>query len=215
MQDTLVVRAYPPWLAWANRPRRAISAALLVSLAVVGASLALNGSAELGWRAATRHTAQVAFALFLIAFLASSIARLWPGPLTRALLARRRALGLAFATAHLVHGASILMLARLDDLVFAPRVALYAGAFGFVLVIAMAATSNNAAQRRLGGRRWRGLHRTGQIVLFVIFATTYAGRVADQPAYWSAVAVLIAALAVRLAATLQSRRLRNRTLPIE
>ena len=123
MQDTLAVRAYPLWLAWANRPRRAIAAASIVSLAVVGASLALDGTAELGWRAATRHTAQVSFPLFLIAFLASSIARLWPGPLTRALLARRRALGLAFATAHLVHGASILMLARLDDLVFAPRFA--------------------------------------------------------------------------------------------
>ena len=215
MQDTQAVRAYPLWLAWANRPRRAIAAALLVSLAVVGASLALNGSAELGWRAATRHTAQVAFPLFLIAFLASSIARLWPGPLTRALLARRRALGLAFATAHLVHGASILMLARLDDLVFAPRFALYAGAFGFVLVIAMAATSNDAAQRLLGGRRWRGLHRFGQIFLFGIFAVTYAGRVADQPAYWSAVAILIAALSIRLAAAVQSRRLRSRTLPIE
>ncbi len=41
--------------------------------------------------------------LFLVAFLASSLVRLWPGPRTRALLARRRALGLAFATAHFIH----------------------------------------------------------------------------------------------------------------
>ena len=215
MQDTQTVRAYPLWLTWANRPGRSIASALVVSLAVVGASLALNGTSALGWRAATRHTAQVSFALFLLAFLASSIARLWPGPLTRGLLARRRALGLAFATAHLVHGAAILSLARLDDLVFAPRVALYAGAFGFVLVIAMAATSNDAAQRLLGGRGWRGLHRFGQIYLFAIFAVTYAGRVAAQPAYWSAVFLLIAALAIRLAAPFQSRSLRSRTLPIE
>ena len=112
MQETRAIRTQPLWLAWANRPGRAIACALAVSVLVMGASLALHGTGSLGWHAATRHTAQVAFPLVLLAFVASAVARLWPGPRTRALLARRRAIGLAFATALLVHGVAILLLAR-------------------------------------------------------------------------------------------------------
>ncbi len=223
MQETRAVRAHPLWLAWANRPGRAIAWALAVSLVAVGASLALHGTGPLGWHVATRHTAQVAFPLFLLAFLASSVARLWPGPLSRALVARRRAIGLAFATAQLVHGAVILLLARLEASTLDPDVAFVGGALGFVFVVAMAATSNDAAQRSLGPSAWRALHRSGQITLFVIYAVTYGGRLAENASYWPGVLLLAAALAIRLAAAFhsrshsrsQSRSLRSRTLPIE
>lgn len=225
MSDAPIVRAHPAWLAWANRPGRAVGISLAVSLVVALATLLLNGNGELGWRAVTRLTAQVAFPLFLAAFLASSLARLWPGPRTRALLARRRALGLAFATAQTVHGIAILLLARFhagtSESVLAPDPALYGGALGFVLMFAMAATSNDAAQRRLGGPAWRALHRSGQIVLFVIYCVTYGGRVANDAAYWPGAALLVAAAGLRIAAAFQgrgadpSRSLRSRTLPIE
>lgn len=210
------MRAHPFWLAWANRPARAIAWTLFVAAAVVAASLALAGTGAPGWRTAARLTARLELPLFLVAFLASSLVRLWPGPRTRALLARRRALGLSFATAHFVHGATIFLLARLDETVFAPRTSLFLGAFGFVLVGAMAATSNDAAQRWLGGRAWRGLHRTGQLYLFAIFAVTYAGRIGrGQSGYWAGIALLVATAGLRLAAAARSRPLRNRTVPIE
>lgn len=215
MEDAPTVRAYPLWLAWANRPARAVVCSLAISLGVLLGTLALNGTAALGWRMAARHTAQVAFLLFLAAFLASSIARLWPGPLSRALLARRRALGLAFATAQLVHGSTILLYARHAREVLAPDFNFVGGAVGFLLVLAMTVTSNDAAQQRLGPRAWRALHQTGQFYLFGIFAVTYAGRVARNPAWWPGLALLVAALAIRVAAALQSRNLRSRTLPIE
>lgn len=215
MEDAPTVRAYPLWLAWANRPRRAVVCAFALSLGVLLGSLALNGTAALGWRMATRQTAQVAFPLFLAAFLASSIARLWPGPLSRALLARRRALGLAFATAQLVHGATILLYARHAREILVPDFNFVGGAVGFLFVLAMAATSNDAAQQRLGAGAWRALHRTGQTYLFVIFAVTYAGRVAVDRAWWPGLALLVAALAIRVSAALQSRSLRSSTLPIE
>lgn len=200
MQETPAIRAYPFWLAWANRPRRAIGWALAVSLCVVGVTLALEGTASLGWRAVTRHTAQVAFPLFLVAFLASSIARLWPGPLTRALLARRRAVGLAFATAQLVHGLAIVIFASFEPSTFEIDGAFVGGALGFVFVVAMAATSNDAAVRRLGPKAWRALHASGQITLFVIYVVTYAGRVAENPRYAPGILILIAALGIRMAA---------------
>lgn len=208
-------RDHPHCLAWAKRPAHAIVWALAVSLLVVAATLALHGTALLGWRAVTRTTAQVAFPLFLLVFLASSIARIAPGPGSRALLARRRALGLAFATAQLVHGAAILHLAVRVPGTLTPDFAVVVGGLGFGFVVAMAATSNDAAQRALGGRAWRALHGAGQALLFVIFSATYAGRFAENSCYAPAVLLLGLALSIRIAARLQSRSLRSRTLPIE
>ncbi len=215
MDSTRAARDHPLWLAWANRPAHAIAWTLAVSLLVVAATLVLQGTALLGSRAITRATAQIAFPLFLLAFLASSIARIAPGPLSRALLARRRALGLAFATAQLVHGAAILNLARRDPATLTPDFEVVVGGLGFAFVVAMAATSNDAARRALGGRAWRALHGTGQALLFVIFSATYAGRFGENPRYAPGVLLLGLALAIRIAARLQSRSLRSRTLPIE
>jgi sulfoxide reductase heme-binding subunit YedZ len=215
MQASPPVRAQPFWLAWANRPDRAIVTAFVVSLVVVAGTLALHGTGVLGWRLVTRRTAQIAFPLFLIAFTASSFAKLRPGPIPRALLARRRAIGLAFATAQLIHGAAIVVFLRIEGRRFEPDGAFFGGLLGFVFVVAMAATSNEAAVRRLGRRGWRALHRAGMVWLFVIYAATYAGRVARDPGWWPGLALLVAALAVRLAGALQSRSLRSSTLPIE
>ncbi|MGC3194729.1 hypothetical protein ACPTGE_30865, partial [Pseudomonas aeruginosa] len=55
-----------------------------------------------------RATARCCFALFLAAFLASSLATLVPGPGSRALLRERRYLGLAVAFSHAVHALLIL-----------------------------------------------------------------------------------------------------------
>ncbi|MEZ4332773.1 MAG: hypothetical protein R3F35_13510 [Myxococcota bacterium] len=215
MQASPRVRPHPCWLAWANRPARAVAWTLAVSLVVLAATLALNGTGALGWRLATRRTAQVAYPLFLIAFTASALARLLPSATTRAIAARRRALGLAFATAQFVHGAAILAFVRVEGRGLDPDGSFWGGALGFALVAAMAATSNDGSVRRLGLRGWRALHRAGMAWLFVIYAVTYAGRVAADPTWWPGLVLLVAALAIRLAATLQSRSLRSSTLPIE
>lgn len=209
------VRTHPFWIAWTNRSRHAIGWTLALSLLVVGGTLALHGTAAIGWRAVTRATAQVAFPLFLAAFLASSIARLWPGTFSRGLVARRRALGLAFATAQIVHGLAILVFATRESGVLRLDVEFVGGALGFGFVLAMAATSNDAAQRALGASAWRALHRSGQLTLFVIYAVTYAGRFAGNPNYAPGVLLLALALGIRLAAAFQSRSFRSRTLPIE
>ena len=64
-------------------------------------------------RSAIRVTARTSFALFLLTFLASSLATLVPTGRTKALLRERRFLGLSFAFSHLVHGVLILIYARL------------------------------------------------------------------------------------------------------
>ncbi|EMR47468.1 ferric reductase domain-containing protein [Pseudomonas putida LS46] len=60
-----------------------------------------------GLRSAIRATARSSFALFLLAFLASSLVTLLPGTSSRRILQERRYLGLAFAFSHTVHGVLI------------------------------------------------------------------------------------------------------------
>lgn len=205
----------PIWLRWAETPRRAIGVAACVSLGLVAVVLALNGIAGLGWQAATRLTARLSFPLWLLGFVAGPLHRLAPGATTRALLRRRRAIGLAFATTHAIHGLAILCLASFEPEALAPELDTIAGGLGYVVIAAMAATSSDRAVRALGGRRWRALHRTGQWTLFVIFLATYGGRVAEGRPFWPALGLLLAALALRSAAAAQSLRLRSSTLPTE
>ena len=77
----------PFWLSWATRPAKAIAFSAAIALLIGGAALGLSGFAELGWLAATRATALVAFLFWLLVFTASSWARLLPGPGLAILLA--------------------------------------------------------------------------------------------------------------------------------
>jgi len=205
----------PIWLAWARHPPRAILAAGMITVVAVGISLGLNGIQALGWHAATRVTAVLAFALWWLSFTAGPLNRLHPTPSTRALRTRRRALGLAFATTLAIHGLCILMLARLEAGILVADVAVLGGGFGYVMTAAMAATSSDVAVRRLGAKRWRALHLLGQWTLFVVFFVTYGGRFAEDAEYWPGFALVLAAGAIALAARAQSARLRSNTLPTE
>ena len=98
---------------------------------------------------------------FIVAGLAVTPLRRWGG---LNLLRFRRALGvLAFCyvglhlAAWLVLDMALLWGQALGDIVKRPYLTL--GMAGFVLLLPLAATSNDWALRRLGGARWRQLHR--------------------------------------------------------
>ena len=200
---------------WTDSPRRAVLTAFAISTLAFGAALALNGTANLGWHAATRVTAVVAYPLWLLGFIASALATLRPLPITRMLRARRRALGLAFAVAQTVHGGAILGLMRLEPVVSEINLSTVGGGFGFLMMFAMAATSNDAAVKKIGGRAWRRLHGTGQLTLAIVYLVTYGGRVVEDTAFWPGLAALLFAFALRGAAAIQSRSLRRMRLPTE
>src|SRR5262249_1081223 len=61
-----------------------------------------------------------------------------------------------------------------------PMVTKVFGGLGFVLLAAMAATSNDASQRALG-RGWNVLHLAGVYVLWVDFIFTYMGTATRSP----------------------------------
>jgi DMSO/TMAO reductase YedYZ heme-binding membrane subunit len=172
-------------------------AGLLAGAAAVAASLTAYGTNAEGWQMAARYTARTSFVLFLVVYLAQPITRLIPAavPIKR----ERRGLGLAFAGAHFIH--LIALTVALSLLGDPPKlVTVTLGGFAFVVIAAMAATSNDDAVRSLGAN-WRRLHTFGLHYVWFIFVATYAGRVAsnpNMPEYVVLIGAAIAALLLRI-----------------
>ncbi len=159
-----------------------------------------------GALAAARFTARFAFLWFILAWSAGALARLFPGGWRAVLRRRRRAIGLGFAAAHGVHLGALLI----ATLTFGDPTALatiLGGGIVYVFVALMALTSNDAAVRILGPRRWSLLHATGGYMIALVFAYSYFGRLETKP--WLAIPALsllgVAAL-LRLAAFAAKRR---------
>jgi DMSO/TMAO reductase YedYZ heme-binding membrane subunit len=179
--------------------------------AIAGLAIGFTGYAlEGGWTAdgaaaGARLTARFALVWFVAAWSASALARLWPGGWRTIALRRRRAIGLGFAAAHFVHFAALLI----ATLVFAQPSALekvIGGGVGYVLVAAMAITSNDQSIRLLSPRNWKLLHATGGYIVAFIFAFAYWGRLENAPLLaGGALALLGAAAALRFAAWVKRR----------
>ena len=73
----------------------------------------------------------------------------------------------------------------------------YGGGVGYLLLAAMAATSNDASQRALGAN-WRRLHTVGIYALWIIFAASYLPVVAASPLSAVLGTALLATLALRV-----------------
>jgi DMSO/TMAO reductase YedYZ heme-binding membrane subunit len=159
------------------------------------------------WQLAARYTARVGLPLFLITYCASSLARLWPGDGTRAILRHRRQWGLSFALTHSVH----LMALALYNAVagtMPSATTLMGGGGAYALLYAMALTSNDASVRALGPW-WKRLHTLGIHWLWFIFAFSYAGRIGDPARRAEGLlffGLCIAALALRVAAQIKRKR---------
>jgi methionine sulfoxide reductase heme-binding subunit len=190
-----------------------VSTPTIVALsALATAGIAATGYAfQGGWTldgalAGSRLTARFSFFWFIAAWSASALAFLFPGGWRAVLLRRRRAVGLGFATAHFVHLAALLA----AIFIFGDTssiTTIIGGGFGYVLIAAMALTSNNAAVRALGPRVWKLLHGTGGYVIAGIFAFSYYGRLETKPLLAFVTLGLIAAAAtLRIAAWLVKQR---------
>ncbi|MDP3907133.1 hypothetical protein [Novosphingobium sp.] len=178
---------------------------LLIGLVIgVAAMLIGLGSGVLptdGWELAARWTARVGFPIFLLVYLASSLARLWPGGWRAAVLRDRRFWGLGFAACHTVHLFALVMFLKLGDETRGLET-LIPGGLGYVVLYAMAATSTDGAMRKLGAN-WKRLHRVGIHYLWLIFTLSYAGRLMTAETRIVGVigtALALAALGLRLAA---------------
>lgn len=157
----------------------------------------------------TRATARTSLALFVVTFAASSIHRLVGGSPGKWLLRNRRVLGLSFALSHAVHAAAFFGYAahRGESIAaFVAPTTLVGGSVGYVFIAAMAATSTDAMRRRLGGRAWVALHKTGMYALFGIFVFSYLGpALVGRPLGIAATLGLLSGLGLRIFARLKRR----------
>ena len=180
--------------------------AAILSLGAVVAALAAGDAPAGQALLAARWTARVALPLFLIVYLIGPVSRLWPGRVDPRWLRSRRDWGLAFAIAMGVH----LIALAINVLGFAPRTlaSVAGGGVAYVLLTAMAATSNTAMMRRMGPW-WKRLHRTGIHVVWLVFLISYSSRI-PRPGYEATGTIgapLVAAAGlIRFAAWVRTRR---------
>jgi methionine sulfoxide reductase heme-binding subunit len=187
---------------------RLVGLIALAIAAMCGAIVATAPDGVTGSLAVVRWTARTSAVLFALAYVARPAVQLWPSPGSKALLARRKWIGLGFATSHAFHLAGLIGFFAFDPdgFVSSLSVASYVGMVGFALIAAMAITSVEAVKRRMAKRTWTALHRTGMHSFWVVFAATYAGRVGAAPVYAVPLAIFVAIAAVRCAAFVRSRR---------
>lgn len=180
-----------------------VGSATAIIVALILATLAVDGTGEDGVRAVIRVTARTSVVLFMAAFTAGALRRLWPTPATRWVRRRRRQVGLSFAVSHLLHLAGIVVLANRFPESFWPHTAtstLVLGGLGYVFVLLMAVTSNDASVRLLGGRAWSILHTTGAYTLWTVFFASYVPRALTDLAYAPLAVLVVGGLVLRLLA---------------
>lgn len=186
-------------------------ATALVLVSVAASALAGTDPVE-ATRSVIRVTARFSLVLFLLAFTASALWRFWPNGWTRWQRANRRYLGVSFAASHFVHLGAIGMLDVLAPERLAadiPAITWIFGGLAYGFIAAMAATSFDRTAQLIGPRAWKALHTTGSYYIWLVFANTYFMRAIATPEYIPPAALLIGALALRIAARVASARVRE------
>jgi hypothetical protein len=188
----------------------------LASALLAAVALAAAGPGEEGLRALVRSTARSSIVLFIAAFAASSLRRLWPTPASAWLLRNRRYVGLSMAVSHAGHLAALVALAVASEPARGEMGAttLVGGGVGYAFLAAMAATSSDRAVARLGRARWRTLHLTGSWVLWAIFALSYLPRAFTSAGYVPLAALVLAGAALRGVARVAANRSTPAVRPI-
>lgn len=181
---------------------------LLAGMAALLLGLQTGTDAADQWGRAARWTARVGLPIFLATYLASSLARLWPSPLTRTLWRDRRWWGLGFAACHAVHFFALVIAieASGEQRTIA---SLIPGGTAYLVLVLMAVTSSDTAMRQMG-RNWKRLHTFGIHYVWLIFTLVYSLRLLDpatRPEAIYGAALCFTALVLRLAARRQTRAL--------
>lgn len=194
----------PPLNGWRLTGWIMLALTAMTVVAAVGAPDPVEAA-----RLVLRLTARTSLLLFMLAFTASSLARLLPSPATRWQRRNRRYLGVGFAGSHFIHALAIVALARLDPGLFLELtnpVSYVAGGLAYLLILLMTATSFDRTAALIGPRAWMWLHTVGAWYIWMAFALNFGKRFAMNPMYWPAIAIIVLALIIRLLAALHKTR---------
>lgn len=157
--------------------------------------------------AVIRWTARSSLVLFALAYVARPATQLWRSPLTKRLLAERKWIGDGFAVSHLAHFIAICAAAATDWQAFMAgrSAATLFALFVFAVLFAMAITSIDRVRKAMSRRAWNALHLTGMHLIWIVFVSSYAKRVAQTPILALPFGLLLAIASVRAAAWVRAR----------
>ena len=167
----------------------------------------------LGVSAMIQFSVRVAVPWLFLAFAASALAALTPGAFSRWLLRNRRILGLCFAAGMGWQLFFILWLVTLHWNYYLEEAYSYfdlaVQAPGYLVLIAMSATSFRFGRSKLSARQWKALHKGGIYFLWAVVWSTYWYELfyyediqpIDYAYYWAG----FAAWGVRMAAWSRKR----------
>jgi DMSO/TMAO reductase YedYZ heme-binding membrane subunit len=179
---------------------------LLLTLILIALCVWIAGMRQFevdGVRMAIRFTARTSLLFFCLAFSAAALARLWPNAFTRWQRRNRRYLGVTFAASHALHAAAIIAFANMDPIGYAAATSLASyifGGIGYAFIVAMTATSFDAAGALLGPQAWRALHLVGGYYLLLQFTVSFGKRIPEMPLYVLFLIPLAAVLMLRMVA---------------
>ena len=186
-----------------------VGVAAVAILALCGAAIAITPDEGEAAARVVRVTARTSVTLFLAAFTAAALWRLWPNAWTRWQRSNRRFLGVSFAVSHGVHLAAIFWMQHVRPVEVAERVnaiTWIGGGLAYVFIAAMTATSFDRTAQMIGPRAWKVLHTVGSYYIWLIFANSYIGRAVAMPEYIPAAALVLLALGLRIAARVAGPR---------
>jgi hypothetical protein len=173
---------------------------------IVGVIWLFHGIDEQGMRMAIRATARTSTILFLSAFVASSLRKLWSTPLSAWLLKNRRYLGISMAVSHTYHAIALFGL-WIVTAGAAPQLG-FLGTFGYILLIAMTVTSFKRPAAWLGKRGWKILHTTGMHFFWLGLLFEYSSNLPKSILIYSPFTILLVlAMMLRLAASRKQKEL--------
>lgn len=146
--------------------------AVLVTAAPALACLAAAEAADAAIVVVLRASAQAAFLVLLLVFVARPLRQLRATPLTLALLRQRRLLGVAFTGVQATHLGLIALRARLSPDAGFGVAEIVPGGLVYLMIVLMFVTSFDTPAQALGPGRWRALHKIGLYVVFAAFLPT-------------------------------------------
>ena len=153
-----------------------------------------------------RHTAQIAFALYIVVLVARPLQQLLRQDWTAALLRKRRLIGVAFASVMTAHLGLIAYRFGTQPELEYPLFSLLFGGTAYALFYLMLITSFDGPKKALGPKKWKYLHRTGLVWAALIFGLPRSAEDLTDPEYLKFGIPFVIALLIRISAWQQSRR---------
>ncbi|MFQ4144947.1 hypothetical protein [Chlorogloeopsis sp. ULAP02] len=185
---------------------RIVGLSALAIGAMVAAIWLVHGIDEQSMRMAIRATARTSYILFLCAFVASALRRIWLSPISTWLLKNRRYFGLSFAVSHTYHAITWTGLwfvtsgahPKFDPL----------GILGYVFLIGMTVTSFERPAALLSQRAWKIWHTAGMYYFWLGFTLEFSLRIFQSMLiYLPLVILLVSAMVLRVITSRMQRKL--------